>query len=147
MPPAAQPRKCSPRESRGTIVNGQLAQTHGPPRPPRQNVRTSNPAISVSTRRAVALGHLAINLPALLMLGTVGIVVVLRYLSVGAELALTFGAGALSWLWWAFTVPRWRQWAIRRGVEAEALQRVGQRTGLVWPEGSWMSKTEFRPRE
>ncbi len=99
----------------------------------------------ISAGRAVALGHLVINLPALVIIGVVGVIAV-RNLSVGAGLALTFGAAGLAWLWWAFCVPRWRRWAITRGADPKALQKLGLMTGLLWPQGSWMSRTEFRRR-
>jgi hypothetical protein len=106
---------------------------------------TGRIATRISARRAVALGHFVVNLPALVVVGGIDVVAV-RYLNDGGALALAVGAFGLAWLWWAFTVPRWRRWAIARGVEPAALQRIGQRTGLLWRKGTWMSKTEFRLR-
>jgi O-antigen/teichoic acid export membrane protein len=106
---------------------------------------TGHIAGKISARRAVAVGHLVVNLPTLVVVGAV-VVVALRYLNDGGALALAMGTFGLAWLWWAFTVPRWRRWAIARGAETAALQRLGQRTGLLWREGTWMSRTEFRLR-
>jgi len=52
-----------------------------------------------------------------------------------------------AWLFWSISVPRWREWAKRRGADEERIQFLGQRSGLVWPKGSILEKTEFRPRK
>ena len=51
---------------------------------------------------------------------------------------------ALAWLWWSFSVPRWRHWALKAGVDADGLQRLAQAQQLVWPRGSFFERTEFR---
>ncbi len=114
---------------------------------PRRSVKrhvTSTPDRRISARRAVAIGHLVVNVPGLVVIAGVG-VATMGHPS-GSSFALILGAGAVAWLWWAFTVPRWRRWATTRGADPTALQRTGERTGLIWPEGSWMSRTEFRSR-
>ncbi len=49
-----------------------------------------------------------------------------------------------AWLWWSWSVPRWRAWAISRGVDPERLQEHAVRAKLVWPRGSIFERTEFR---
>jgi hypothetical protein len=53
---------------------------------------------------------------------------------------------ALAWLWWSYNVPRWRAWALAQGADAAELQEQAVRSGLVWPRGSILEKTEFRLR-
>jgi hypothetical protein len=101
--------------------------------------------MNMSARRAVAVGHLVVDVPVALLIGGAATASFLT-LNLGWALAVILVATALAWLWWAFSVPRWRRWAINRGSAPEALQRIGQRTGLLWPEGSLLSRTEFRMR-
>ena len=105
---------------------------------------------------AVRWGHLFVTLPVLsLMLGLWGLAgVLLRHggrlsrlplgLQIAVAVAVVIGPPATAWLWWAFAVPRWRHWALRRGANPKVLQELGQAQGLVWPKGSYFERTEFR---
>jgi hypothetical protein len=44
-------------------------------------------------------------------------------------------------------VPRWREWAKRQGADEIETQLIGERSGLVWPQGSIFEKTEFHSRK
>jgi hypothetical protein len=108
--------------------------------------RPEEPSRSTLTPgKAVFLGHLLVNAPVVVivsvwsMVGYIlrGMPVALLYLFIGALLA---------WLWWSATVPRWRRWAKRRGADEERTQRLAQQTGLVWPKGFFLEKSEFRAR-
>ena len=70
-------------------------------------------------------------------------------ISPGAAGAISgFGVGfVLAWLWWSLAVPRWRRWALGRGVDPDELQNLAQKVGLVWRRGSFFEKTELPPRE
>jgi hypothetical protein len=50
------------------------------------------------------------------------------------------------WRWWSFFIPRWRMWAIEQGADPKELQRLALANSLVWPDGHFLEKTEFRPR-
>ena len=105
---------------------------------------------------AVRWGHLFVTLPVLaLMLGLWGLASVLfrhgRQLSglpaslqVAIAVTVAVGPPAAAWLWWAFAVPRWRYGALSRGADPELLQALGQAQGLVWPQESFLTRTEFR---
>lgn len=104
------------------------------------------PKISLPT--AIAIGQIVVNLPVLLTLCFGGLVLVVSvvYGYVWGYLAfifIFFGA----WLWWSFTVPRWRMWALKRGVDAYELQKWGVVTGLLWPKGVIFERTELRPKD
>jgi hypothetical protein len=93
--------------------------------------------------KAILVGQLIVNVPAVcIMIG----VLFLGVLIVPWPLAL-LGGSLLAWIWWSFTVPRWREWAIRRGNDVERLQKFSVRTGLTWSKGSPFEKTEFRPKK
>ena len=93
--------------------------------------------------KAILMGQMIVNLPA------VAIMVVALFLgSLVApwELALIIGS-LLAWVWWSYTVPRWRDWAQRRGANSDQLQKFAFRTGLTWPKGSLFERTEFRRKK
>jgi hypothetical protein len=51
---------------------------------------------------------------------------------------------SLAWLWWSVMVPRWRIWAWSRVADTDDLRERAVRTGLIWPEGHVLERTEFR---
>lgn len=90
--------------------------------------------------KAIAAGWLVVNVPA--------IAIMLAALAVGAEIGPTawwlfLAVGfVLGWTWWSQAVPRWRRWALRRGVNPDRLHKWAVITGLVWRKGSMFEKTE-----
>jgi len=52
----------------------------------------------------------------------------------------------IAWLWWSFTVPRWRLWAYRRVTNIPALKAQAVSNGLTWPDGHWFSRTEIKSK-
>ena len=117
-----------------------------------------NPAISVGT--AILVGQLVVNIPVIfiiLSVTVIGIVLTLVLTETFPSLPdLTFFLGVLGsivigtsvgWVWWSFSVPRWRKWAIQKGVPEDRLQKWAVLTGLVWPKGSIFEKTEFKVKE
>jgi membrane protease YdiL (CAAX protease family) len=102
----------------------------------------SSPSHSRSAGRAILLGHLIISIPVLMIIigfAIGGLIISLKF----ALIFLVIGF-ILAWLWWAFMVPRWRQWALDQEVPAERLQSLAVVTGLVWPKGSIFERTEFK---
>lgn len=97
----------------------------------------------LSPYQAVLRGHLVVNLPVLLLIGLGGAA---AYKSGGTDRLGTgiLGGTILAWIWWSFAVPRWRRWANNRTNDPDAVQRLAQRTGLVWKRGSLFEKTEIR---
>lgn len=54
----------------------------------------------------------------------------------------------LAWGWWSYSVPRWREWALKQpGVNSEELQKAAEVATLVWPKGHFFEKTEFKIRK
>lgn len=104
---------------------------------------------------AVRRGHAFVTAPCMaLMLGGWGVVSrVMRHvghvtLTEGILLGMivVLGPPTLAWGWWSYSVPRWRHWALSRGVDRDELQQLAQASGLVWPRGHLLSRTEFRYR-
>ena len=94
----------------------------------------------MSIWKAIIVGHLLVNVPA------VAIIIAISFLGsivVPWPFAL-LGGSLMAWVWWSFTVPRWRDWAVAKGVDRDRLQKYAVRTGLTWPKGSPFEKTEFR---
>ena len=97
---------------------------------------------SVSTTRAVTVGHLVVTLPVL----AIGVGAFRYGVSLGSTPGLWLrgvGGLAMAWMWWAVAIPRWRAWALRRGVEPEALYQAARRHHLVMPRGSVWERMEI----
>ena len=50
----------------------------------------------------------------------------------------------LAWLWWSYSVPRWRLWAYERVRDIPALKVRAVQVGLTWPDGHVFERTEFK---
>jgi hypothetical protein len=102
----------------------------------------------LTPKRAVYYGSLMVNLavPCIFLIG-----ILLGSLLGGRDGGLIGGVIGfpLAWLWWSFSVPRWREWAKQRGADEEQTQRLAEsgRYPLVWPKGHFFEKTEFRRRK
>ena len=48
-----------------------------------------------------------------------------------------------SWLVWSIQVPRWRLWAYKRVNDISLLKEEAEYSQIIWPEGSFFSKTEW----
>ena len=94
----------------------------------------------LTAARAVLVGHLVVNVP------------VVAIMCLGGVVGLAFGnapVGALvgivpGWIFWSLAVPRWRRWALARGAPADRTQQIAAATGLTWPKGFVLEKTEAR---
>ena len=96
--------------------------------------------------QAVLLGHLVVNVPVLTI---IGLAYLIGYISIGPDRAIfCVPVGAvMAWVWWSAIVPRWREWVKNQGADEVRTQHLAQVTGLVWPKGSFLEKTEFRLRK
>jgi len=95
--------------------------------------------------QAVLVGHVLVTIPTLVfVLG----LTFLGYLLFGFNrvnlLVLLLIGAVLAWTWWSLLIPKWRNWAHRKGVPPDELQKWAVRTGLVWPKGWIFEKTEIR---
>jgi hypothetical protein len=116
----------------------------------------------IGISKAIFLGHLVVNIPALILLLTfmfggiipafllsaqftsfwVGVIV-----WVSGWIILSIIGILIAWTLWSYSVPRWRKWALQKGATEEELQKWGVITGLLWPKGSAFEKTEFKLKE
>lgn len=94
---------------------------------------------------AIRRGWLCVNLPLLLIMfiGLIlGLFVMMLSLAAGCVLLVLSFVGA--WLWWSYTIPQWRAWALRNGVDPIELHQRAIEALLEWPKGSIFSRTEIR---
>ncbi len=56
-------------------------------------------------------------------------------------------AFAAPWLWWSYSVPKWRLWAYERVEDIPALISKAIAVGLVWPPGHFFEKTEIKSKQ
>ena len=101
---------------------------------------------SLSPERAVRVGQLVVNLPVLLLIG-LGCACPFWFPGPIWGIAGVFGGPLVGWIWWSFSVPRWREWAKEKGADEERTQALAVRAGLVWPKGHSFEKTEFCHRK
>ena len=90
---------------------------------------------------AVAFGTLVVNVPVIAII--IGVTAVAIRNGMNPLLSLLLGAAA-GWIWWSLAVPHWRLWAYRRVASTSALQDWALTTGLVWPKGFFLERTEFK---
>lgn len=99
----------------------------------------------LSVSKAIAVGQICVTGGVFFVAGlTVAVCRMFGFFDWGG--ALLLGA-VLAWPWWSISVPRWRRWALARGVDARKLQKAAVCTGLVWPRGWIFEKTEIPPRK
>ncbi|MDQ3818791.1 MAG: hypothetical protein M3362_14085 [Acidobacteriota bacterium] len=103
---------------------------------------TASPHQALSVWKAILVGQLFVTLPVLIiMFGILLFGVTIKRDLWWLFLAIGFFLG---WVWWSFTISRWRRWAIRRGAPADRLQKWAVATGLTWPKGWIFEKTEAK---
>jgi hypothetical protein len=113
----------------------------------------AKPDFSPEVLGAIREGSKRINFPSMfIMLGIwIGGLIISLFspenfvLVMGISFPLGFISG---WLWWSYSVPRWRKWAIQQpGVDADELQTAVEAAMQVWPQGHFFEKTEFKIKE
>ena len=97
----------------------------------------------MTATRAVLVGHLRVTLPVVAVI-VAGLLAGRWY---GSARLGGLGGFAVGWLTWSFLVPRWRDWVQDHGLVPEDVQALAVRTGLLWPKGSFVERTEFRRRD
>jgi hypothetical protein len=102
---------------------------------------------SMSVGKAILIGQLLVNVPVfIIMIGLTALTVILTKNLIMGLPGFIVGF-VIAWLWWSFTVPRWRRWAHRQGVPPAELQKWAVATSLVWPKGWIFEKTEFKVKD
>lgn len=95
---------------------------------------------SLSSIKAVIIGHVLINIPILLLT----ILYFLLFPLLINKGLLTFVTQFLlflfSWLWWSMLVPHWEKWAYANVDDKQKLKRLSIKTGLTWSKDSFFSK-------
>ena len=113
-------------------------------------------ANSISVTRAIAIGLLVVNGPLLpiMFLPMILLFPAITHFennNVLASLLIFFSAlffGFLAaWCWWSFTIPKWRLWAYEKVQDISLLKQKAVGIGLVWPDGHFFEKTEFKSAE
>ena len=99
----------------------------------------------------IIVGQLMINVPVtIIMIGFpafVGLVILQENSALMALLAFVTGF-ILAWSWWSFTIVRWRIWAFENTAKKDwgDLKWRAIEGYLIWEDGNWYEKTEFRTK-
>lgn len=105
---------------------------------------------SITVRRAVGIGWLRVNVPAIaLLFGPTALLLLLPrsgHLGVEVWVGSALSSVVLAWLWWSVTLPLWRLWAYRRVDDVLALKHAAVEAQLAWPDGSGFGRTEIKTK-
>lgn len=107
----------------------------------------------LSVRTAHFLGQTIVNGGVILIMFGVWIlsfVLVLKAnLSVWFIFIGIFAGPLIAWMWWSFSIPRWRYWTRQHlnEEEIEELHRLSINSQLEWQRGHVLEKTEIRSSE
>jgi 8-oxo-dGTP diphosphatase len=95
--------------------------------------------------RAVTVGRAVVNGPVFLLLFGPGLAAWKFMPGSGPWILGAFAAGfVLAWLWWSFSVPRWRVWAYQHVSDISELKQAAVLAGLTWPDGHLFERTEIK---
>lgn len=105
----------------------------------------------ISVDKAIARGHLMVNVPVLASL--IGTPLVANYLtneniipSWGIAVSVLVGF-VLAWIVWSLMITKWRIWAFANVRNVHELKRRAIEEKLIWKDGSYFEKTEIRDNE
>ena len=105
---------------------------------------------NMSPGRAITVGLLWVNGPVLLCFAVPLLVLELWFPESNSLLLVVFlivPAFLAGWLWWSFSVARWRLWAYKRVDDIPELKRKAVQAGLTWPDGHFFERTEVKSAE
>ena len=83
-----------------------------------------------------------------LPLGLVYLMLPKSLMTIGTVGGLILGF-ILAWLWWSFTIARWRIWAFENTRETDwsALKEKAIEGKLIWNDGDFFERTEIRTKK
>lgn len=104
---------------------------------------------NITPQKAISKGHLMISLPGMIiMFAAVYGLFKLAQLKVIHFLVFMPGsiviAPIVAWIYWSFTITRWRIWAFSNVDDPLELKRMAVDGGLIWKDGSFFERTEIR---
>lgn len=96
----------------------------------------------MTAKQALIRGHLFVTVPVMAAF-------LLAFLASSLGSWRFVAAFVVAWAYWSFAAPRWRLRALASVTDTASapLLAAAVRTGLLWREGSWFERTEFRPRD
>lgn len=53
----------------------------------------------------------------------------------------------LAWLWWSWSLPKWRLWAVSKVDDVEFLLQKAVQAQLMWRPGHFLQKTEISTKK
>lgn len=107
----------------------------------------------LSVRQALFLGQTIVNGGVFIIMISVWVLSFVLVLKAGLSLWIAlvgiFAGPLVAWIWWSFSIPRWRYW-IRQYLNDDEIEELHQRavsSQLEWPRGNAFEKTEFKSSE
>ena len=107
--------------------------------------------LEISVNKAIARGHLIVNVPVFFILfGVPGLAIYLAQENIipdwgmGISLLIAF---VLAWTVWSIMITKWRTWAFANVRNVHELKKRAIEEKLIWRDGSFFEKTEIRSDE
>ena len=116
------------------------------------NFDRPNDPVPLTAEVAVKRGKLFVNYPGkacflfCVLIGLILLNIHQMWATILAGILILVGL-IFGWVWWSYSVPRWRDWALTRGADPDELQKLGIAAQLVWPKGHALEKTEFKNKD
>ncbi|HKS07118.1 MAG TPA: hypothetical protein VJR92_12480 [Gemmatimonadaceae bacterium] len=99
----------------------------------------------MTPKDAVVRGHVLVN--GIGVLGAAAAVIGTYVAGVPATWSLRILLGAaVWWVWWSFSIARWRDWVEAQGLRPDDVQPIAENSLLIWERGSFFERTEFKRR-
>jgi hypothetical protein len=106
---------------------------------------------NITVNEAISKGRFTLILvPIIILFGCffVSIFLVIEKYFEGWIVVVGFLVGfLLAWLFWSFSVTKWRIWAFENVRNVHELKRKAIQNNLIHKDGSWFEKTEIRNHE
>lgn len=110
----------------------------------------------LSINEVLKKGQFIVNVPAIAILVIVPVLSVFlspivfarEYIAIGICAGMILGF-ILAWLWWSYTIVKWRIWAFKSTKKSDwnSLKERAIIQKLIWYDGSIFEKTEIRSKE
>ena len=94
--------------------------------------------------RIILIGWLCINIPITAILLLAGFFAF--FLGYNFRMGVLLG-GIIGWVYWSFTIPLWRKWALKECNNEEKLEKYGRLFLLTFKKNSLFSRTEYKYKD
>ena len=103
---------------------------------------------SITVTQAIEKGRRMINYPVAIMQVAAILISILAVIYFNISIWFVLGGFItgfiITWLYWSFTITKWRIWAFENVRNVHELKQRAIKEKLIWKDGSVFEKTEIR---